>query len=66
MKKVLIIGFACVMALNMWAERVSVEDAAVVANNFMNVAPAKSAAKRMPAKRMVLKAAAATQAEEPQ
>ncbi len=56
MKKVLIIGFACVMALNMWAERVSVEDASVVANNFMNVTPAKSAAKRMPAKRMVLKA----------
>lgn len=56
MKKVLIIAFACVVALNMWAERVSQEDAAVVANNFMNVAPAKSAAKRMPAKRMVLKA----------
>ena len=66
MKKVLIIGFACVMALNMWAERVSQEDAAVVANNFMNVAQPASGVHRAPAKRMVLKAAAATQAEEPQ
>ena len=56
MKKVLIIGFACVMALNMWAERVSVEDAAVVANNFMNVAQPASGVHRAPAKRMVLKA----------
>ncbi len=56
MKKVLIIGFACVVALNMWAERVSVEDAAVVANNFMNVAQPASGVHRAPAKRMVLKA----------
>ena len=56
MKKVLIIGFACVMTLNMWAERVSVEDAAVVANNFMNVAQPASGVHRAPAKRMVLKA----------
>ena len=56
MKKVLIISFACVVALNMWAERVSVEEAAVVANNFMNVAQPASGVHRAPAKRMVLKA----------
>ena len=50
----------------MWAERVSQEDAAVVANNFMNVASALTGAKKAPAKRMVLKSCAPVQAAENQ
>ena len=43
-----------------WAERISQDDAALVANNFMNVASQNSAVKKaVPAKRMVLKTAAA-------
>ena len=38
-----------------WAERVSLEDASVVANNFMNVSSASSALRKAPAKRMVKK-----------
>ena len=41
-----------------WAERVSQEDAALVANHFMNVASSSSSIKKSPAKRMVLKKAA--------
>ncbi len=48
-----------VMAVSMvWAERVSQEDAALVANHFMNVASSSSSIKKSPAKRMVLKKAA--------
>ena len=39
-----------------WAERVSRDDAALVANNFMNVASSNSAVKKTPAKKMVMKA----------
>ena len=39
-----------------WAERVSRDDAALVANNFMNVASSNSAIKKTPAKKMVMKA----------
>ena len=49
-----------------WAERISPEDAAVVANNFMNVASASAGVKKAPAKRMVMKAAASEQTEETQ
>lgn len=49
-----------------WAERVSQEDAAVVANNFMNVASASTGAQKAPAKRMVLKSCAPVQAAENQ
>lgn len=38
-----------------WAERVSRDDAALVANNFMNVASSNSAIKKTPAKKMVMK-----------
>jgi len=38
-----------------WAERVSRDDAALVANNFMNVASSNSAVKKTPAKKMVMK-----------
>ena len=41
-----------------WAERVSQEDAALVANHFMNVASSSSSIKKSPAKKMVLKKAA--------
>ena len=50
-----------VMAVSLvWAERVSEEDAALVANHFMNVTPSAHG-KKAPAKRMVLKAAAEEQ-----
>lgn len=58
---------ACVvcslMAFSMvWAERVSEDDAALVANHFMNVSTSSSSAiKKAPAKRMVLKKAAAAE-----
>ena len=48
---------ACIVAVNLtWAERVSEEDAALVASNFMNVATATPGALKAPAKGMVLKA----------
>jgi len=51
-------------AMTVWAERVSESDAALVANNFMNVAAANTGAKKAPAKRMVLKQAPAAQANQ--
>ena len=47
------------MTVSMMAERITESDAAAVANAFMNPA-SSSSAKRVPAKRMVLKKAAAT------
>ncbi len=48
---------ACIIAINLtWAERVSEEEAALVANNFMNVVQPAAGVHRAPAKRMVLKA----------
>ena len=44
-----------------WAERVSEEDAALVANHFMNVTPSSAHGQKAPAKRMVLKKAAAAE-----
>lgn len=49
---------ALLVSMTLFAERVSVEDAAVVANNFMNVASAPGVKKATPAKRMVHKAVA--------
>ena len=57
MKKILMTVAACIVAVNLtWAERVSEEDAALVASNFMNVATATPGALKAPAKGMVLKA----------
>ena len=49
---------ALLVSMTLFAERVSVEDAAVVANNFMNVTSASGIKKATPAKRMVHKAVA--------
>ena len=51
-------------SMTVWAERVSESDAALVANHFMNVASANQGAKKVPAKRMVLKQAPAAQANQ--
>ena len=57
MKKLLMTIVACIIAINLtWAERVSEEEAALVANNFMNVVQPAAGVHRAPAKRMVLKA----------
>ena len=56
MKKVFLGLMAVLVSMTLFAERVSVEDAALVANNFMNVASANSNVKKaIPAKRMVRK-----------
>ena len=60
-RRVLACVVCSVMAVSLvWAERVSEEDAALVANHFMNVTPSAHG-KKAPAKRMVLKAAAEEQ-----
>lgn len=66
MKKILTIITACLCAVNVaWAERVSEEDAALVASNFMNVATATPGALKAPAaKQMVKKSLPSTQAEQ--
>lgn len=58
--------FACmlcgVFAVSVvWAERVSPEDAALVADHFMNVASSSAHGQKAPAKRMVMKTAAAAE-----
>ena len=56
MKKIFIGITALFVSMTLFAERVSQEDAALVANNFMNVASTNSdLRKTVPAKRMVLK-----------
>lgn len=57
MNRVLSLLIAMTLCLSQtWAERISQDDAALVANNFMNVASLNSAVKKaVPAKRMVLK-----------
>ena len=61
MNRVLSLLIAVTLCLSQaWAERISQDDAALVANNFMNVASQNSAVKKaVPVKRMVLKTAAA-------
>ena len=62
MRRVLACVVCGVMTVGMvWAERVSEEDAALVANNFMNVTPSSAHGQKAPAKRMVMKAAAAAE-----
>ena len=59
MKKVFLGLMAVLVSMTLFAERVSVEDAALVANNFMNVASTNTNVKKVvPAKRMVRKAMA--------
>ena len=60
MKKIFLGIVALLMSATLFAERVSQEDAALVANNFMNVKSATTANKA-PAKRMVLKKAASAE-----
>lgn len=55
----LFLGLAALMlSMTVLAERVSQEDAALVANNFMNVGNTVSSVQKAPAKKMVLKKAA--------
>ena len=57
----LFLGLAALMlSMTVLAERVSQEDAALVANNFMNVGNTVSGVQKAPAKKMVLKKAATT------
>lgn len=63
-KRALTFFISAMLTMSAWADRVSQEDAATVANNFMNAVSSQSGAKKAPAKRMVLKKAA--QAEESQ
>lgn len=59
MRKILLLSVSLLLAVTtVFAERVSQEDAALVANNFMNPTSA-SGVKKAPARPMVLKAAAA-------
>ena len=65
MKKYCIGIIALLVSATLFAERVSEEDAALVANNFMNVAPATTGGAQVaaPVKRMVRKAMNTTTAE---
>ena len=58
MKKIFFGLAALMLSMTVLAERVSQEDAALVANNFMNVENTASGVKKAPAKKMVLKKAA--------
>ena len=49
---------ALMVSMTLFAERVSLDDAALVANHFMNAASANNAKKAAPAKKMVRKASA--------
>lgn len=58
MKKILLGMLAAMVSMTLFAERVAPDDAALVANNFMNVASASSAKKAAAPKKMVRKATA--------
>ena len=61
-----VLSLLIVMTLSLspvWAERISREDAALVANNFMNVSSQNSSMKKTPAKKMVMKAVPAQEEE---
>ena len=58
MKKFFLGLVTLMMSAMLFAERVSLEDAALVANHFMNVESSVNGAKKAPAKRMVRKATA--------
>lgn len=55
MKKIFFGLAALMLSMTVLAERVSQEDAALVANNFMNVGNTASGVQKAPAKKMVLK-----------
>ncbi len=58
MKKILFGLMALLVSMTLFAERITPDDAALVANNFMNVASASGAKKAVPQKKMVRKATA--------
>lgn len=58
MKKFWVGLMALMVSVTLFAERVSQEDAALVANNFMNVSSSSNVKKALPAKKMVRKATA--------
>ena len=58
MKKIFLGLLAAMVSMTLFAERVAPDDAALVANNFMNVASASAARKAAPQKKMVRKATA--------
>ena len=63
-KRFLTLSLIATLAVSVWGERVSQEDAATVANNFMNVSTSTSGARKAgAAKRMVLKKTASKQEE---
>ena len=53
MKKILFGLMALLVSMTLFAERITPDDAALVANNFMNVASASGAKKAVPQKKMV-------------
>ena len=64
--KFLLFVLLITFSVSMWGERISQDDAALVANHFMNATPhaAVSGAHKAPAKRMVLKKVQATTEEQ--
>jgi len=61
-----VLSLLIVMTLSLspvWAERISREDAALVANNFMNVSSQNSSVKKTPAKKMIMKTVPAQEEE---
>ena len=61
-----VLSLLIVMTLSLspvWAERISREDAALVANNFMNVSSQNSSMKKTPAKKMIMKTVPAQEEE---
>lgn len=58
MKKIFVSLMALLVSMTLFAERITPDDAALVANNFMNVASASGAKKAVPQKKMVRKATA--------
>lgn len=58
MKKFWVGLIALMVSVTLFAERVSQDDAALVANNFMNVSSSSNVKKALPAKKMVRKATA--------
>lgn len=55
MKKLTFLLLLCVATVMVNATEISQDEAAVIANNFMNLRPAASGAKKAPARKMVLK-----------
>ena len=58
MKKILFGFLALLVSVTLFAERITSDDAAQVANNFMNIAPAPGVKNAVPHKKMVRKATA--------